>query len=49
MHENADPGPGPGSGRKGRMQNLDELRRENELLRNRISRLTAASLRISAR
>ena len=30
------------------MQNLDELREENELLRNRISRLTAASLRISA-
>ena len=30
------------------MQNLDELRGENELLRNRISRLTAASLRISA-
>ncbi|MDE2925124.1 MAG: GAF domain-containing protein [Acidobacteriota bacterium] len=30
------------------MQNLDELRGENELLRNCISRLTAASLQISA-
>ena len=30
------------------MQNPEELRRENELLRDRISRLTAASVRISA-
>ena len=30
------------------MQNRDELRRENEVLRDRISKLSAASLRISA-
>ena len=48
MQGAAEPGPGPKPDQDGRMQNPDELSREIQLLRERISRLSAASLRISA-
>ena len=37
-----------GPGGEGPLKNTEELRRENETLRNRISRLSAAALRVSA-
>ena len=43
-----EPGFAPGSGEGGPLKSPDELRRENEALGDRISKLSAAILRISA-
>ena len=48
MDRNAEPRLDPGSGKERRMQRPEELRREIEALRERISKLSAASLRISS-
>ena len=47
MDGDAEPGLGPGSDQEGRMQSSDEPRREIEALRDRISKLSAAILRIN--
>ena len=48
MHRDAEPGLDPGTDKERRVQSPDELRREIEALRDRISKLSAASLRISS-
>ncbi len=48
MPGDAESGLDRGSDQEGRMQSPDELRRETEALRERISKLSAASLRISS-
>ena len=47
MQGNTEPKPGPGSGKEGSMPSPDELRRKIETLEDRISKLSAAILRIS--
>lgn len=47
MRGDAEPGFVVESDKDGRMKSHDEQRRENEALGNRISKLSAASLRIS--